>query len=62
MEGNPVLSASLFTGGETYTEELEEDTSEGPVIRRECIGLSSEDLRRHTVCQLLIIPEFALAY
>jgi hypothetical protein len=62
MEGNPIPSAALSTCGETYTEELEEDTSEGPVVGRECIGLSSKDLGRHTVCQLLIIPEIALAY
>jgi hypothetical protein len=62
MVGIPASSDPLFTGGETYTEELEEDTTEGPVVRRECIGLSSEDLRRHAVCQLLMIPISALAY
>ena len=62
MVGTPIPSAALSTCGETYTEELEEDTSEGPVVGREGVGLASKDLRRHTVCQLLIIPEFVLTY
>jgi hypothetical protein len=63
MEGNPVSSAALsMGGGETNTEELEEDTSEGPVVGRECIGLSSEDLRRHAVCQLPTFSTSPLAY
>jgi len=57
MVGNPISSVPRFEGlVETYTEELEEDTSEGPIIGRECICLSSKDLRRHTVYQLLINP------
>jgi hypothetical protein len=62
MVGNPVSSASLSIDDETYTEELEKNTSEGPVIRRECIGLSSEDLRRHAVCQLPTFSKSPLAH
>jgi hypothetical protein len=63
MEGNPVSSAALsMGGGETNTEELEKDTSEGPIVRRERISLSSEDLRRHAVCQLTTSPDSPLAY
>jgi hypothetical protein len=62
MVGNPVSSASLSIGSETYTEEFEENTSEGPVVGRECIGLSSKDLRRHAVCQLPISLKSQLAY
>jgi hypothetical protein len=47
---------------ETYTEELEKNTSEGPVVGREGVGLSSKDLRRHAVCQLTTSPESPLAY
>ena len=56
MVGNPISSASVFADGETYTEELEKDTSEGPIVGRECIGLSSKNLRRHAVCQLPSSP------
>jgi len=59
MEGIPIQSASLPIDNETYTEELEEDTSEGPVVRREGIGLSSKNLRRHTVCQLPIFQRIS---
>jgi len=62
MVGIPISSASVFTDGETYTEELEKDTSEGPVVGRECIGLSSEDLRRHAGYQLPTFLREALAY
>ena len=54
MAGTPIIvSLALFRRliGETYTEELEEDTSEGPVVGRECIGFPSKDIRRHAVCQ-----------
>lgn len=37
----------------TYTEEFEEDTPKRPIVGRESISLSSQDLWRHTVYQLL---------
>jgi hypothetical protein len=60
--GTPIPSASLSIGSETYTEEFEENTTEGPVVGREGIGLSSKDLRRHAVCQLPTFSTSPLAY